>query len=101
MLKKLSKLLAFYQATRHSHRHGPSYGSASYEPWKRKKRKGHGHDRYGGHGHQPYGPSQGYDRPPYPSHGYGPDHGPYGHGRPRGFKGMIIDAIVRKLLKHR
>jgi hypothetical protein len=25
----------------------------------------------------------------------------YGHARPRGLKGVVIDAIVRKLLKHR
>ena len=56
MLKKLSKLLALYQTTRHGYRHSSSYGSASYKPWKRKKWKGREHDRYGGYGHQPYGP---------------------------------------------
>jgi hypothetical protein len=91
MLKKLSKLLALYQATQHGHRHSASYGSASYKPWKRQKWKGPRHDRYSGHDHQPYGSP----------HGYRPDHGPYGYGRLRGLKAMIIDAIVHKLLKHR
>ncbi len=48
MLKKLSRLLTLYQATRH---------------------------------------------------GYGPDHSPYGYGRPHGLKAVLIDAVVRKLLK--
>jgi hypothetical protein len=91
MLKKLLKLVSSYQATRHGHRYGPSYGSASYKPWKRKKWKGHKPDRYGGYGHPPYPPP----------HGYGPDHGPYGYGRPRRLKGVIIDAIVQRLLRHR
>ncbi len=87
MLKKVLRLLSSYQAGRHGYRHG-----SSYEPRRPKKRwKGHERDRHGGYGHSPYAP------PP----GYGYDHGPYGHGRPRGLKGMIIDAIVRKLLKHR
>jgi hypothetical protein len=86
MLKKILKLLALYQAARHGHRY-----SSSHKPWKPKRWKGHKHDRYRGHGH-----------PPYPSpHGYGSDHGLGGYGRPRGLKGVIIDAIVQKLLKHR
>ena len=79
MLKKLLKLLSLYQGTRHGHHR---YGS-SYKPWKQKKWRGHG-----------YPPHQ-------PPHGYGYDHGPYDHTRPRGLKGVVIDAIVRKLLKHR
>ena len=83
-MKKLLKLLSLYQAARHGHRHGPSY-----KPWKGKKARKH--DRYGGYG-----------RPlPSPPYGYGFDHSPYGHARPRGLKGVVIDAIVRKLLKHR
>ena len=97
MLKKLLKLVSLYQATRHGHH----YGSSPHKPWQRTKWKGHKRDRYSGYGHQPYGPPHGYDRPPYPPHGYGADHGPYGYGRPRGLKGMIIDAIVHKLLRHR
>ncbi len=80
------KLLSLYQAARHGHRHG-----SSHEPWKRGKRKGRKHDRHGGYG-----------RPPAPSalrRRFGRD--PYGHARPRGLKGVVIDAIVRKLLKHR
>jgi hypothetical protein len=88
MLKKVLRLLSSYQAGRHGYRHG-----SSHEPWRpeKKKWKGRERDRRGGYGHPPYAP------PP----GYGYDHGPYGQGRPRGIKGMIIDAIVRKLLKYR
>ena len=87
MLKKVLRLLSSYQAARHGYRQGPSH-----EPWRpKRKRKGYERDRSGGYGHPPYAP------PP----GYGYDHGPYGQGRPRGIKGMIIDAIVRKLLKYR
>lgn len=86
MLKKFLKLLSLYQAARHGHRYG-----SSYKPWKRKKWKGYRHDRYGGYGHPPYPPPL----------GYGADYGPYGYGRPRGLKGMIVDAIVRRLLGHR
>ena len=85
-MKKLLKLLSLYQAARHGHCYGPSH-----EPWKREKRKGREHDRYGAYGCPP----------PPPPYDYGPDHGPYGHARPRGLKGVVIDAIVRKLLKHR
>lgn len=84
MLKKVLRLLSSYQSTRHGYRHGPSY-----KP-RRPKKKWKGRERGG------------YDHPPYaPSSGYGYDYGPHGHGRPRGIKGMIIDAIVRKLLKYR
>jgi hypothetical protein len=85
-LKKLLKLLSLYQAARHGQYHGPSY-----KPWKGGKRKGRKRDRYGAYGHPP-------SPPPY---GHGFDHDPYGHARPRGLKGVVIDAIVRKLLKHR
>lgn len=95
MLKKILKLLSLYQAARHGHRYGPAH-----KPWKRKKWKGYKYGRYGGHGYPPYPPPPGYglDSGPY---GYGAEHGPYGHSRPRGLKGAIIDAIVRKLLRHR
>jgi hypothetical protein len=86
MLKKVLKLLSLYQAARHGHSYGSSQG-----PWKRKKWKGHKHRRYGSHGYPPYPPP----------HGYGSDHAPYSYGRSRGLKGVIIDAIMRKLLKHR
>jgi hypothetical protein len=85
-LKKILKLLSMYQAARHGHRYG-----SHYEPWKRKKWKGPKHDRYSGYGYPPYPPP----------HGYGSDHGSYGYGRPRGLKGVIIDVIVRKLLRYR
>lgn len=81
MLKKLSKLLAIYRATRHG------YGASPSKPWKRGKWKGPKHARHDASGYPPYG--------------YGPGYGRYDHGRRRGFKGMIIDLIVRKLLKLR
>lgn len=85
-MKKLLKLLSLYQAARHGRYHGPSYN-----PWKGKKWKGREHERHGGYGYPP-------SPPPY---GYGVGQGPYGHARARGLKGVVIDAIVRKLLKHR
>ena len=50
----------------------------------------HQHDQYGTHG----------TRLTRRRMAYGSDPGTYGYGRPRGLKGMIIDAIVRKLLRY-
>lgn len=84
VLKKILKLLSLYQANRHGHRY-----DSSYKPWKGKKWKGHKYDRSPDYGHPP---------PPY---GHGSGYGPHGYSRPRGLKGMVIDMIVRKLLKYR
>jgi hypothetical protein len=83
MLKKLVKLVSLVQAVRHGH----AYGRTAYKPWKGKK-------RWKGYGYGPYD-ARGYHRPS----GYG--YGPHGHGRPRGLKGLILEAILRRLLKHR
>jgi hypothetical protein len=80
-LKKLRKLLSLYQAARRGH----CYGS-SHRPWKRQKRSGASATATAATATRLL---------------YGPDHGPYGHARPRGLKGVVIDAIVRELLKHR
>lgn len=83
-MKKLARLLALTLASRHGH--GPIAGG--YKPWKRRKWKAHKQYGYGPyHGHQP-----GY--PPPPPYGYG-----YGHPRPRGIKGLIVEAILHKLLR--
>jgi hypothetical protein len=82
-MKKLLKLLSLYQATKRGYRYGPS----SPKTWKRAKWKERRHTRHGGYGYPP------------PPHGY--EQHPYGHHRSRGLKGMLIDVIVRKLLKHR
>ena len=79
MLKTILRLLLESRSKRYDHR-GP-YG---YKPWKKHKRSRrydgwHGDDRYGYEGR------------------YG--HMPPGYHRPRGIKGMIIDAILRRLLK--
>ena len=79
MLKTLLRLLLEGRGKRYDHR-----SPYSYKPWKKPKKSRrpygwHGDDRYG------YG-----DR-------YG--HMPPGYHRPRGLKGMIIDAILRRLLK--
>ena len=84
-MKKLLKLLSLYQAARHGHHYDSS------KPWKREKWERREHERYGGYGYPP----------PPPPYGYGPGRGPYGHARAQGLKGVVIDAIVRKLLRHR
>lgn len=77
-MKNLLKFLALARAARHGRFHG-------HKPWKAKKWKKHrayGYDpRYS---HSPYG------------------HGPYGYGpppRPRGLKGLILEAILHRLLR--
>jgi hypothetical protein len=81
-VKKLLKLLALAQAARHGH---AAYRAAgARKPWKHEKRKGRWHDPH--HGHHPYG-----------YHGMGP--GPYGRARPRGLKGVIVEAILHRLLR--
>jgi hypothetical protein len=86
MLKTLARILL--------DRHGGRYGHHPYKPWKKgKKRKGWGryYDAYRDHRY-------GYDDRPY---GNDPRHAPppYGYHRPRGLKGMILDAILRRLLR--
>jgi hypothetical protein len=72
-VKKLLKLLALVQAARHGH---AAYRAAGgRKPWKRKGRR-----------HYPYG-----------HHGAGP--GPYGRARPRGLKGVIVEAVLHRLLR--
>lgn len=73
-MKKLLKLAALVQAARRG------TGPASYEPWQGKKWKGRKHQGYGP-AHDPYG------------------HGPYAHRRPRGLKGMLVEAIVSRLFR--
>ncbi len=87
-MKKLLKLFSLVQAVRH----GGGYAARSYKPWKGKKWKG-------GRKHQAYG-YQPHAAPP-PPYGYGPAHDPYGqaHHRPRGIKGMLLEAIVHRLLR--
>jgi hypothetical protein len=94
MLKKLAKLALRHAVDRgmtggYGHGYGPHHGG---KPWKRKGWKadrGHGWGPYGGHHpghHQGYhqaGPS------PYESHP--------GHRPARGIKGMIIEAILRRI----
>ena len=75
-MKKLLKLLALAQAARHGH---AAYRAAgARKPWKRGKWKGQWHHPYG-------------------YHGMGP--GPYGRARPRGLKGVIVEAILHRLLR--
>jgi hypothetical protein len=83
-VKKLLKLLSLIQAARHEHPYG---AGAAYQPFKRKKwKRGERYRRHGaGYGHPPYGHGSGYD--------------PYGRPRPRGLKGMIVEAILRRLLR--
>jgi hypothetical protein len=81
MLKKLRKLVHLVQAAR--------YGHPPHKPGKGKKKwRRHGYGRY-----DHYGP------PPGAGYGYGPP--PYGHGRPRGLKGLILEAVLRRLFGHR
>jgi hypothetical protein len=94
MLKKLMKLAYLVQAARRGH----GYGHGGYKPWKGKKKwKRHGY----GYGPPPgYGP--GYEHGPGPGYGHSYGHGPgYGYGRPRGLKGIILEAVVRRLFGHR
>ena len=81
MIKSIAKLIfAIWQSRQHGYHYG--YG----KPWKPKKRKGYKHGRdWGHHGYPPYG--QEYGHP--------------GYHRPRGVKGLIIDAVLRRLLHRR
>lgn len=77
MIEKIAKLVFALKG-------GHPYGPHPTKPWKRKKLKGHKH-----------GWRRGYDGdgpPPWP--GYGPVHRP---ARPPGLKGMILEAILRRL----
>ncbi len=81
MFKKIAKLIFFlWQSWQ------PGYGYGHGKPWKYNKRKGYKGGRHWNHG--------GY--PPY-GHGYGYP----GHYRPRGAKGLIVDALLRRLLHRR
>ncbi|WP_230532039.1 hypothetical protein [Microvirga roseola] len=79
MIKKVAKLIFAVWQSRQA---GYGYG----KPWKLKKRKGYKHSRYHGYGGYPH---------------YGPHPGHPSHYRPHGLKGHIIDAVLRRLLKHR
>ena len=86
-MKKLLKLLSLVQAVRHGH---PPYGAGAYKPFKRRKwKKRERHRGYGAYGHPPYG------------HDHGAGYDPYGRPRPRGLKGMIVEAILHRLLGRR
>jgi hypothetical protein len=79
MIKKVAKLLFILWQSRQG---GYAYG----KPWKYKKRKGYKHDwRWAQGGYPPYGHGHGYP----------------GHYRPRGVKGLIIDALLRRMLHRR
>ena len=85
-MKKLLKLLALYQAARHGGGHAA--GHRPYKPWKAAKKWKKQQRRYHGHGY-------GYQHPRDP---YG--HGPYHHPpRPRGVKGLILEAVLHRLLR--
>ncbi len=81
MFKKIAKLIFSLWQSRQ-----PGYGYGHGKPWKYKKQKGYKGRRHWDHG--------GY--PPY-GHGYGYP----GHYRPRGVKGLIVDAVLRRLLHRR
>lgn len=76
-MKKLLKLLTLIQAVRH----GGGYAARGYKPWKGKKWKRGRH-----YGYDPYG----YGPPPYGSQPY---------GRPKGIKGMVVEAILHRWLR--
>jgi hypothetical protein len=79
-MKKLLKLLTLIQAVRH----GGGYAARGYKPWKGRKWKRSKRYAYDPHG---YGP------------GYGPQpYGPQPYGRPKGIKGMVVEAILRRWL---
>lgn len=84
-MKKLLKLLAAVQTARHGH------AGYAYKPWKGKKWKGQKYGAYGPHGYPPHGS-------PY---GHGPAYPPHGYARPRGLKGMLLEAVLNRLLRKR
>ena len=87
MLKKLLELVHLVQTARHGH--------PPYRPWEGKKKwRRQAYGRYDRHGPPP---GAGYGYGPHP--GYGPP--PDGHGRPRGLKGLILEAVLRRLFGHR
>ena len=81
MIKSIAKLIFTIWQSRQ-----PYYGHGHGKLWKSKKRKGYKHGRSWDHR----------DYPPY-----GNDYGYPGHHRPRGVKGLIIDAVLRRLLHRR
>ena len=80
-MKKLLKLLTMIQAVRH----GGGYAARGYKPWKGKQWK-----RGKRYAYDPYGYGSGYGSHPY---------GPQAYGRPKGVKGMVVEAILRRLLR--
>jgi hypothetical protein len=85
MLKSLIRLLLDRQSGRYHHPSHHGYGSHPYKPWKKGKKDRRGYDWY-----------------PDPRAGYGPGpygHPPHGYHRPRGIKGMILEAILHRLMK--
>ena len=81
MIKTTAKLI-FVIWQKRQHGYHDSHG----KPWKSKKRQGYKHGRNWGH--------RG-----YPS--YGDEYGYPGYHRPRGVKGLILDAVLRRLLHRR
>ncbi len=91
---------------------GHPYGHHPHVYGKRKKWKGRKYGYGYGPGHHPHGwpghgPQDGWGGgpyggpPPYDPRHYGPPpgYGPYPHYRSRGIKGMIFDAILRRLMR--
>jgi hypothetical protein len=81
MIKGIAKLIFTIWQSRQPH-HGYGHG----KPWKPTRRK---HDKHGlnwsHHGYPPYGHDYGYP----------------GYHRSQGVKGLIIDAVLRRLLHRR
>jgi hypothetical protein len=81
MIKSIAKLIFTIWQSRQ-----PYYGHGHGKPWKSKKRKRYKHGpHWSHHGYPPYGHDYGYP----------------GYHRPRGVKGLIIDAVLRRLLHRR
>ena len=81
MIKSIAKLIFTIWQSRQTH-----YGYGHGKPWNSKKRKRYKHGRSWDHrGYPPYGHDLGYP----------------GYHRPRGVKGLIIDAVLRRLLHRR
>ncbi len=85
MIKSIAKFIFTIWQSRQG-RYGPHYGYGHGEAWKSTKRKHYKYGRNSGH----YG---------YPTDGH--DHGYPGYHRPWGVKGLIIDAVLRRLLHRR
>jgi hypothetical protein len=85
VLKTLARLLL----ERYAHRHD-RYPPHPYKPWKKHKK---GKRHWGWPGDHRYGAPHGYDG----SYGYGAPYAP--PPRPRGLKGLIVEALLRRLMR--